>query len=107
MSGGIVRVYLLHGYAFISSGLGYLFGSIVNYYLNHVVTFGKDRSQRKHLVAVSRFYIANGISWSINTALMGLLVDMAGYNTWFSQIFATGVCLFWNYFAARFWVYKT
>ena len=62
-----------------SSAAGYLAGSVLSYALNYHLTF---RSQRRHAVALSRFYIMVLSAFILNAALVGLMVDMSGVNAW-------------------------
>lgn len=89
--------------AALASGVGYIFGSIVNYVLNYCVTF---RSDGRHITTVPKFYAVVLIGWCLNTGLMALFADRVGWNPWFTQVLATGVCLGWNFAASRYWVFK-
>lgn len=92
--------------AAVASGIGYFIGALVNYYLNHSLTFGNDKEGRSHLVTMPRYYISVGAGWCINVVMMAVLVDSLNYNTWVMQILVTGVCLVLNYLAARLWIFR-
>jgi putative flippase GtrA len=89
--------------AAISSGVGYLAGSVLSYVLSYFFTF---RSNRAHLPAAFRFYVMVAVGWCINTLVMALLADAMGWNKWLSQILATAITLAWNFLASRIWVFK-
>ncbi|MCY1350199.1 GtrA-like protein [compost metagenome] len=88
--------------ASLASGAGYVLGALINYLLNYFYTFGSNRS---HTSALPRFYATALIGWCLNTGLMLLLADTLGLNKWLAQALATGLCLAWNFTAAKLWVY--
>lgn len=89
--------------AAISSGVGYILGSIVNYVLNYKFTFKSDKSHRD---AVTKYYAILAVGWCINTGLMWLLADHNGLNYWFAQIIATGTAFLWNFSGSKLWAFK-
>lgn len=90
--------------AALASGAGYLFGSILSYLMSYFFTFS---SNRPHSQAAIRFYVIVGVGWSINTGVMGMAVDVLGWNKWLSQVLATGLALVWNFLTSRNWVFKS
>lgn len=89
--------------AAVSSGAGYLAGSMVSYAANYVFTF---QSEAPHGQALARFYAMVGAAWLITMALMGLMVDWLGWNKWLGQVIATVACLAFNYVVSRQWVFR-
>lgn len=89
--------------AAISSGIGYVLGSVVNYLLNYAFTF---KSEKSHAEAASKYYAVVGVGWCLNTGLMWLLVHHWGQNYWLAQLFATAVGLVWNFSGSRWWAFK-
>ena len=98
-----IGVELAGASAALSSGAGYLMGSLVNYLLNYFFTFSSDKS---HLDALPKFYIAVGIGWCLNTGLMAWLTGALGFNKWCVQVFATIICFGWNFIASQFWIFR-
>jgi len=98
-----IGVDLLHLSAAISSGMGYILGSIVNYLLNYKFTF---RSEKSHRDTATKYYAILIVGWCINTGLMWLLADHLGLNYWLAQIFATGIAFLWNFTGSRLWAFK-
>lgn len=96
-------VELLAAPAALASAIGYVFGSICNYWLNYLFTF---RSAKSHLETASRYYAVVGIGWCINTGLMTLLVHHLGWHYWFAQVLATGIGLLWNFGGSRWWAFR-
>lgn len=89
--------------AAVSSGVGYLLGSVVNYLLNYAFTFESDET---HAKAVPKFYAVVAIGWCLNTGIMWLLAQHLLWNYWWAQIFATGAGLAWNFAGSKWWVFK-
>ncbi|MGA7965937.1 MAG: GtrA family protein [Gammaproteobacteria bacterium] len=98
-----IGVELLSLSAAISSGAGYILGSIVNYLLNYKFTFESDKSHRD---TAFKYYAILAVGWSINTGLMWFLADHYGLNYWFAQIIATGTSFLWNFSGSRLWAFK-
>ena len=86
-----------------SSAIGYLCGSLVSYVLNYHVTF---RSQRRHAVALTKFYAMVAVAFVLNALVVAMLVDAGGWNAWLGQIVATLVCLAFNFAVSRAWVFR-
>ncbi len=89
--------------AAVSSGVGYILGSIVNYVLNYKFTFKSDKSHRD---TVTKYYAILAVGWCINTGLMWLLADHNGLNYWIAQIIATGTAFLWNFSGSKLWAFK-
>lgn len=114
LTGGLATTlqYLILGFgtsvlgasAAVSSGIGYLAGSVLSYVLSYFFTFCSNRA---HSLATLRFYAMVAVGWCINTLVMALLADSIGWNKWLSQILATVVALVWNFLVSRTWVFKT
>lgn len=85
-----------------ASGMGYLLGSVVNYLLNHHVTFASEKSHRE---TVGKFYAIAGSGWLINTGLMSWLTLTLLWNHWLSQLLTTAICLGWNFAGSKFWAF--
>ncbi len=89
--------------AALSSGIGYLVGSAINYYLNYHFTFNSNKS---HAETASKFSLIVMIGWSINTSMMWLLADRIYWNYWLSQVLATSTSLLWNFMSSRLWAFQ-
>lgn len=89
--------------AVLASAVGYLLGSVVNYFLNYFFTFESGKS---HLEAASKYYAVLGVGWCINTGLMALFVTSLQWNYWVAQIVTTGIGLIWNFLGSRFWAFR-
>ncbi|WP_374351769.1 GtrA family protein [Chitinimonas sp.] len=94
---------LLGASAVHASAVGYVFGSLVNYWLNYLFTF---KSEKSHLDAASRYYTVVGIGWCINTGLMKLFVDVLLWPKWPAQLLTTGIGLLWNFGGSRWWAFR-
>lgn len=82
----------------IASTIGYMSGALLNYYLNYRFTFA---SERPHRVALQVFALVVLAGSSLNAGIMYLLHHELGVNYLVSQVAATGVVFFWNFFAHR------
>lgn len=89
--------------ASLSSAIGYLVGSIVNYGLNYYITFNSDQTHGK---TMPRFYLVVLVGWSINTSIMWILADQMYWNYWIAQLIATAAGLLWNFVGSRQWVFR-
>jgi len=86
-----------------SSGIGFIFGSIVNYLLNYRYTFN---SKKSHTDAASKYYTILGVGWCINTGTVWLLTDKFGLNYWLAQFTATGIAFVWHFYGSKVWAFK-
>lgn len=113
LTGGIATIvqYLVLGIgtsfyglsASFSTGIGYLLGSIVSYFMNYFFTFNSSIS---HLKATYKFYLMVCVGWLLSVALIYLLVDSLNFNKWISQIFTTGIVFVFNYIISKSFVFK-
>ncbi len=87
----------------VASGCGALIGLLVNYFLNHGLTFKSDQS---HYRAFPKFVLIASIGLAINLALMALLVNRLQIYYMLAQVLVTGVVLVWNFLANRFWTFR-
>jgi putative flippase GtrA len=89
--------------AALSSALGYMLGSIVNYLLNYFFTFGSDKS---HVEAATKYYAVLAVGLGITATLMALFVSVLEWNYWVAQIVTTGVALLWHFAGSKWWAFK-
>lgn len=100
----ITIVTLLNGDPVHASMLGYLFGGVLNYYLNYKFTFKSDKS---HINTTWKFAVIMAIGFSLNGYIMSALVfDMNMYYL-FAQFLATIIVLIWNFVANKSWTFST
>jgi len=86
------------------SGIGYLVGSVVNYWLNRRLTFG---SSQLHRHSIPRFYAMVGSACLLNAGLVEALGHDSGVSPWPAQMVATAVTLVYNFTVSRTWVFGT
>ena len=86
----------------ISTTIGYLAGTIVNYTLSYKIIF---KSSKKHYDALTKFLIIAGIGLLINMLLMYLGTRIFSLHYLLVQIIATSIVLFWNYILNKFWTF--
>lgn len=87
----------------VSSGVGYILGSVVNYSLNYVFTFA---SAKPHFEAITKNYMLRGVGFCVNTGLMELFVHSMNWNYWLAQVVTTGIGLAFNFVGSRLWVFR-
>jgi putative flippase GtrA len=85
------------------SGVGYIAGSVANYFLNYLVTF---KSDKPHADAATKYFTVLGVGWCINTGAMWWLVQRFFWNHWVAQMVATAIGLAWNFIGSRFWAFN-
>lgn len=81
---------------------GFVAGAIVSYVLNRRFTFHSDRPHRS---AVPRFLAVTAGGFVLNGFAMWLLNEQWGVPYLVAQVIATGIVLFWNFTANRFWTF--
>ena len=87
--------------AVAASTLGAIAGALVNYVLNHRLTFA---SERTHAQALPRFAAVAAAGIAVNALVVALLVG-AGAHYLVAQVVATGVVLVAGYLANRAWTF--
>lgn len=91
-----------------ASGVGFALSACFNYWANARFTFS---GKKNHLHSLPRFAITALLGCVINVGvlygLQMLGVPKTGLPFAFSQLFATGVVLIWNYMLNALWTFKT
>lgn len=82
---------------------GYVSGGIVSYLLNRRLTY---RSDRPHGEATWRFAIVSAVGFGLTWMFVSLLVRGFGAPYLPAQLVTTGIVLFWNFSANRFWTFR-
>jgi putative flippase GtrA len=77
--------------------IGYACGALVSYVLNRVFTFDRRIA---FAMGLAKYAAVIGAGLAINTGIVAGLVA-GGVSYWPAQIVATGLVLFWNFFASR------
>lgn len=86
------------------SAFSFLVSAVFNYLMNYYFTFESDA---KHGVATIKFALVASCGLLLNTAIMHLMVEMQNIHYIVSQVSATIVVLFWNFFIHKYWTYNT
>lgn len=90
--------------AIMVSMLGACVGAVVNYGLNHRITFG---GRALHRTSAPRFFLIAGLGVLLNGAMMHLLVKVIDMNYLVAQIATTGFLLVTTYMANSLWTFGT
>ncbi len=77
-------------------------GAAFNYWLNHRFTF---HSERPHKEALPRFFLMAGLGVVLNGVIVKGLT-LATINYLVSQVGATLIILFVNFFLSKLWVFR-
>jgi putative flippase GtrA len=97
---GMVRI--LGANPVFASSCGYVISALLNYYLNHRLTF---RSAQSHRRALPRFAVIAAVGLLINSTLVWALSERGRLPYLAAQIIATAVVLVWNFTANRKWTF--
>lgn len=87
----------------LSTVIGYLCGMMTSYLLNRVFTFAD--APTSFWRGLAKFALVNTIGLGLNTAIFAALVA-AQLHYILAQAAATLIVLFWNFFAARTFVFR-
>ena len=86
----------------LASGVGFVNGGLVNYFLNYQYTF---RSSRPHDEAVIRFLTVALAGVALNTLIMSLCTDILDFHYLLAQVIATGIVVISNFAGNRWWTF--
>ncbi|WP_294641485.1 GtrA family protein [uncultured Aureimonas sp.] len=87
----------------IASCAGYVAGALVNYALNHAVTFA---SERPHREAAPRFFAVAALGLLLNLSIVAIAAGWAHWPPLAAQIAATALCLLATYTLNARWSFS-
>lgn len=99
----VLLVHAVGVHAVLASTIGFLFGAVVNYYLNYFFTFV---STKAHYDAMPKFCAVAAVGMVINGAIMEHLISVFSTPYIVAQVFATALVLVWNFSANRIWTFS-
>lgn len=88
--------------AVLASMAGFVLGALVNYYLNHRITF---RSDKRHGEAATKFLTVALVGFVLNSALMALETEIFHIHYLVAQVVTTLVVLIWTFSGNRLWTF--
>lgn len=88
--------------ATLASCIGFIASAVLNYYLNHSLTF---KSAKPHAKAFPIFGAIAGIGLLLNGLVMNLLVTHFEAHYIAAQLVATAAVLIWSFLAHRSWTF--
>ena len=100
-----VLIVLVEGFGIapvIATLWGFAAGATVSYLLNRRFTFQSDRP---HWTAVPRFLAVSVGGFVLNGLAMWFLNEQWDVQYLVAQVIATGIVLFWNFSANRWWTF--
>lgn len=83
--------------------LGFLAGAIVSYALNRRFAFASDRPHRE---AMWRFGVVSVVGFILTGLIMAVLTGPLAAPYLPAQVLTTGIVLFWNFLANRYWTFS-
>lgn len=83
--------------------LGFLAGALVSYLLNRRFSFASDRPHRE---AAWRFAVVSSVGFGLTGLIMAVLTGPLGAPYLPAQVLTTGIVLFWNFVANRYWTFS-
>jgi putative flippase GtrA len=87
----------------MSSGVGFIIGALVNYFLNYRLTF---RSTKLHRDSMPKFFLVALSGLMFNTAIMEFVTEILKQHYIVGQVLATAGVLVWNFTVNRCWTFK-
>ena len=97
----LVEIFSLHPVP--ASAIAFALSALLNYRLNHGLTFG---GSARHSKALPRFMLVAATGLLLNSAIMALLYSGVGMHYLLSQIVATGVVFLWSFTGNRLWSFR-
>ncbi|WP_181408429.1 GtrA family protein [Schumannella sp. 10F1B-5-1] len=93
----------------IATGVAFLVSFVVTYTLQRLVAFSADTPHGRALVRYAILVAINTVASSLIVAGLDTLLDSAGFTQGWAigKIVATAITTVWNYFAYRYWVFRS
>ncbi|AKZ61894.1 hypothetical protein F506_03720 [Herbaspirillum hiltneri N3] len=88
--------------AVTGTACGALAGALVNFFLNHKLTF---RSEQKFRKTILRFLLIAGASLALNTLLLHLVLQATDWDYRIAQLGVTALILVFNYVFSAAWAF--
>jgi putative flippase GtrA len=101
-----ILILLVRGFevdAVVGALFGVVAGALVNFVLNHHVTF---RSRARYVETAPRFFLIAATGVFLNTGVMYILVHQLGLHYLISQLSATAAILILNFAASALWAFR-
>jgi putative flippase GtrA len=89
--------------ATVASTIGFVISAVLNYALNHTITFGRCVP---HARAAPRFLVTASIGLLLNSTTMMLLTQIFAIHYLLAQLVATAVALMWNFIINQIWSFR-
>lgn len=82
---------------------GFLLGAVVNYYLNHRITF---RSQQRHQEALPKFLFVAAVGVVLTGGLMAWATEQLHLHYFVVQLVTTALLLLFTFAVNRLWTFR-
>lgn len=93
----------LHLYYLLSSGIGFLSGVFLGYFLNSKYTFKITERSRKRMV---KYYAVYSFSLCVSLLCLKLFVEGWKLDARYANVLVICITFFTNYIGTRFWVFR-
>ncbi len=88
--------------AVVASTTGFLLSAVLNYLLNRRYTYG---SRASHASLIWKFTLVMAAGLLLNGLFMQVLHGYLHWHYLLAQLLTTGITMFWNFLAHRFWTF--
>lgn len=88
--------------AVMATACGALVGALVNFFLNHRLTFA---SKEKYRRTILRFMLVAALSLALNALLLQLVLRLTGWDYRIAQLLVTLIVLLLNYVLSALWAF--
>lgn len=88
----------------IVKALSFIISASLSYYLNRTWTFASN--EKKVLAQASKFFFVALIGLGLNNLFFYLVTGILRWTDLAGLILSTGLVLFWNFSANKFWVFR-
>lgn len=95
-------VQLLGVHPVAASTVGFALSALLNYWLNHRLTFVSALPHRR---ALPRFALVVAVGLGLTSAFMWLGVEVLDFHYLLAQLGTTALVLIWNFVASRLWAF--
>lgn len=88
----------------IANSMGFSVAVISNFFLNRYFTFSALQSDMK--LQFMKFIVVALVGLGLNNLIVYVISELKAKNFYYSKVLATGVVMFWNFFANYFFTFK-
>lgn len=87
----------------LASSLGFITGGVINYFLNHKITF---KSESRHITSMPKFFSVALLGFCSNGLIMYVGTEANNLHYFLTQLIAALITLLITYTCNRLWTFK-